>query len=259
MADDRGDDGGERDSLAPVIPLFGGSSTDKSAKRRAVDDRDLRVPGARSGALVRRLAADRDRDRDDRPVGDDVDGTQTWHPTWVSDRHVADADEEATPAAEVAEKVLLKKLRTRSLSVSEARAVLREHDLDDAQTDHIVAAMAEYGYLDDAALAEQLVHAGAERKGQGRQAIAQTLAKRGIPRDVADTALAALPDDDLERALEYARGKARSLRDLERDTALRRLAGQLARRGYGGSLALTAARMALDERPAASSGGVRFV
>ncbi|MFE7846401.1 regulatory protein RecX [Microbacterium sp. NPDC057407] len=212
-----GDHGGERDSLAPVIPLFGG-----------------------------------------RAVADDPTGSETWHPTWVSDRRVADGEDPATPGVELAEKALLKKLRTRSLSVSEARAVLREHELDDAQTDDIVAAMEEYGYLDDAALAEQLVHAGAERKGQGRQAIAQTLTKRGIPRDVADIALAALPDDDLERALEYARGKARSLRDLERDTALRRLAGQLARRGYGGSLALTAARIALDERPPAS-GGVRFV
>ena len=78
-----------------------------------------------------------------------------------------------------------------------------------------------------------------------------------MPREDADAALAELPDDDTERALEYARTKAGSLRHLERDVALRRLAGQLARRGYGGSIALTAARAALDEsmRP---SGRVRF-
>ena len=51
---------------------------------------------------------------------------------------------------------------------------------------------------------------GIERKGQGRRAIAQTLAQRGIPRDVVDAALATLPDDDAERALEFARTKARS-------------------------------------------------
>ena len=47
------------------------------------------------------------------------------------------------------------------------------------------------------------------------------------------------------------------MRGLERDVALRRLAGQLARRGYGGSAALNAARQALDEsmRP---TGRVRF-
>ena len=74
---------------------------------------------------------------------------------------------------------------------------------------------------------------------------------------MADAALAELPDDDAERALEFARSKAGSLRSLERDVALRRLAGQLARRGYGGSVALNAARTALDEntRP---TGRVRF-
>jgi regulatory protein len=219
------DNGGERDSLAPVIPLFGGS------------------PGETGEGLS--------------DEGPDL----AWHPTWASERARRDSapDEEAgdRPSVELAEKALLKKLRTRSLSVSEARGVLREHDLDEASIAGVLASMDEYGYLDDAALAEQLVHSGVERKGQGRQLIAQTLAKRGIPRDVADAALGALPDDDLERALEFARGKVRSLRDLDRDTALRRLSGQLARRGYGGSLAMTAARIALDERPASSS-GVRF-
>ena len=77
--------------------------------------------------------------------------------------------------------------------------------------------------------------------------IAQELARRGVPREVADVALAALPDDDAERALRFARTKARSMASLDRNTALRRLTGQLTRRGYGGSIALNAAREALDE------------
>ena len=95
-----------------------------------------------------------------------------------ADRSAAEAD--GAPSVELAEKALLKKLRTRSLSVSEARGVLREHDLDEAAVEGVIASMDEYGYLDDAALAEQLVHAGVDRKGQGRRLIAQTLAKRGI-------------------------------------------------------------------------------
>jgi regulatory protein len=141
--------------------------------------------------------------------------------------------------------------------VSEARTYLGQYDLDGDGVGAILDAFLERGYLDDARLAEQVVHAGVDRKGQGRQVIAQSLAKRGVPRDVADAALAELPDDDAERALEFARTKAGSLRGLERDVALRRLAGQLARRGYGGSLALNAARTALEEatRP---GGRVRF-
>lgn len=147
---------------------------------------------------------------------------------------------------EAAEGRLLKKLRARSLSVSEARSVLREVGASAEDVDGIIEDFERRRYLDDAALAEQLVHSAVDRKGQGRRAIAQTLAKRGVDRDVADRAIAELPDDDAERALEFARTKARSMRGLEHSVALRRLAGQLARRGYG-SQSLSAARAALDE------------
>jgi regulatory protein len=223
-------DGGERGGgLAPVIPLF----------------------GAHEAAPIPLPTGD-----DEQASADDV---QEWHPTWVAERDTDDAvlEVETAEAVDLAEKALLKKLRTRSLSVSESRALLRERQLDADSADGIIRGLEEYGYLDDAALAEQLVHAAVDRKGQGRQVIAQTLAKRGIARDVADAAIAALPDDDAERALEFARSKARSLASLDRDTALRRLSGQLARRGYPGFVALTAARAALDEQGVIPS-GVRF-
>lgn len=290
----RRESGGERDSLAPVIPLFGGPIPQRpepapfgaafdEPSDESVDDQLAESPALQVGAAwaAREEVVDRGREagagqtdpdptRQDRDVVD-AGGDLVWHPTWTSEqarreagRSIAahgggggDGDAEGSASVERAEKALLKKLRTRSLSVSEARAVLREHELDEASIEGVLASMHEYGYLDDAALAEQLVHVGVDRKGQGRQLISQTLAKRGIPREVADAALADLPDDDLERALEFARSKARSLRSLDRDTALRRLSGQLARRGYGGSLALTAARIALDEGSTGSS-GVRF-
>ena len=265
----RRDDGGEREALAPVIPLFGGPvPTAPRPIRTRPTSGDADGAGSDAGVQVTGdVAAEVDDagsvdSSSDDSLTDLAEGyvAEAWHPTWADDRPQLDRslDSDHAENLELAEKVLLKKLRTRSLSVSEARGVLREYSLDDAEVDHLIAQMDEYGYLDDAALADQLIHAGAERKGQGRQAIAQTLAKRGIPREVADAALAELPDDDFERALEFARGKARSLQSLDRDTALRRLTGQLARRGYG-SLAMTAARMALDERSRGSGGGVRFV
>lgn len=220
------------EGLAPVIPLFGGT-----------------VPGSRGGPS----SADR---------GPAAAPAEAWHPTWTDDvdENASDDDElpDGSPTErEIAEKSLLRKLRTRSLSIREARRVIEEHDLDPHDVDTVIAHVADLGYLDDAALAEQLVHVAVDRKGQGRQVIAQTLSKRGIPRDVADAALAALPDDDLDRALEFARTKARSMSRLDHDTAMRRLMGQLARRGYGGSIASNAARQALSEVDSAPS-GVRF-
>jgi len=218
-------DGGGREPLAPVIPLFG--------------DRDAGAPPA-----VRERSPGAAASEQPEP---------TWHASWLDDEdrdEGAAADDCHDECAEIergiAERNLLKKLRTRSLSVREARAVVAERDLEDAAIQRVLDDFVRRGYLDDVRLAEQLIHSAVERKGQGRQVIARTLAQRGISRDVADRAVAELPDDDADRAYEFARTKARSLRHLDHDVALRRLVGQLARRGYG-SQALDAARRALEE------------
>ncbi|WP_342030241.1 MULTISPECIES: regulatory protein RecX [unclassified Microbacterium] len=144
--------------------------------------------------------------------------------------------------------MLLRKLNSRSLSLSEARTVLRGVDgVDDAITAEIIDHFLDLRYLDDASFAEQLAMSATERRGQGRRAVAETLRKRGISRDVAEATIAEMPDDDAERALDFARSKVRSVGGKDFDTDLRRLVGQLARRGYPSSVALTAARTALDE------------
>ena len=175
-------------------------------------------------------------------------------------QHTEPVERQPDEVRTVGEESLVRKLRARSLSISEARLVLRGHDLDRSQIDDVIDDFCRRGYLDDVILAEQLVISGIERKGQGRVALSRALAQRGIPRDVIDIALGDQPDDDAERALEFARTKARSMARLDFDTALRRLMGQLARRGYGGSVAMSAARTALTEASSGKpTGGVRFV
>jgi regulatory protein len=166
--------------------------------------------------------------------------------------------EEASDGGSVddAEELLTRRLRRSALSEREARTFLAQRGTDPAVADVTVDRLTDRGWIDDAVLAEQLIYAGTSRKGQGRRAIAQTLSARGIARDVAEAALAGLPDDDDDRALEYARSKAHGLRSYDLETAMRRLMGQLARRGYSGSVASNAARTALTEQR--SSGGVQF-
>lgn len=237
--------------LAPVIPLFGsapGADREHPSRRGAVH-------GVAETGLI-------DDDIDERPSS-----ASRPRLSVVGDR---DEGVESSPdRAEIrerAEAVLLRKLRSRSLSLAEARTVIRGvDDADDAIVDELIDHFVDLGYLDDAAFAEQLAMSAVERKGEGRRAVAETLRKRGIPRDIAEAALAELPDDDAERALDFARSKVRGVDGAEYDAALRRLAGQLARRGYPSSVALTAARTALEEagigrsrsfpRP---SSGVRF-
>jgi regulatory protein len=259
---DSGDesDVGTGDGLAPVIPLFGDRAPGSYPKTAAQVQQTLdRLPGARTPSRPAEERATGD-DRDGAPAADaptaEAAGASTADPVGAPTADSAGAAD-AAAAAEAAEQGLVKKLRSRQLSVSEARTHLIRLDLDADAADGIIDAFIARGYLDDARLAEQIVHAGVDRKGQGRQVIAQSLVKRGVPRDVVDAALAELPDDDAERALAFARSKAGSMRGLDRDVALRRLAGQLARRGYGGSVALSAARTALDETTQ-STGRVRF-
>lgn len=229
------DDRGGADALAPVIPLFGARAADPASSRGEAATR-ARVPF---------FAPDPESSGDASPADASRDADTDFT---VDDAALAQAASDA----------LLRKLRSRSLSEREARTFLAQRDLSRDAVEEIVADFLRLSYLDDAALAEQLVHVGVSRKGEGRVAIAQAMARRGVPRDVADAALEAVGDDDAERALEFARRKAASIGGRDDDAALRRLVGQLARRGYPSTVAMTAARQALAEARRPAARGPRF-
>ena len=296
MSDTRG---GDSDRIAPIIPLFGNKksdatsspSVDTSADEVAVSNDAEKVVPRRTGesGLWRSTW---DAPGQPTPIGDarEIGTPSDRHPArGASARSTASDDSPAdkvsprlralrddvhtaldgdvskpVPSPDeiraTAEESLLRKLRSKSLSISEARLVLRGHGLDAGQVDDVIDDFSRRHYLDDAVLAGLLVTSGVERKGQGRVALSRALSQRGLPRDVIDAALDELPDDDAERALEYARTKARAMGRLDNDTALRRLVGQLARRGYNGSVAMNAAKTALREASSGGpSSGVRFV
>lgn len=218
------EDGGEDDNLAPVTPLFDRRSPKRGPGPGHEDDGKIVESGEPSAAFAAASGAA------GRSIPEDTAR---------------------------AEKALVRRLATRQLSVAEARAFLAEREMAEHDIEAIVEDFLARRYLDDARLAEQLVYQGSERKGRGRQAIAHTMAARGIPRSEAEAALLPLADDEGERALEVARGRARLLDGVDEQAALRRLHGQLMRRGYTGSAAMDAARTALAERRA-EAGGVRF-
>lgn len=275
------DGGGGPEQLAPIIPLFGRDTTrPKSVDRDASEPDGVTTLSARDG-LRRSTGGDDGSIRDANPVAPiDSRGPSERHPARGAAARSAprlralqpqDPQQDDGVGVDLsqlrsdAEGLLVRKLRTRSLSLSEARMVLKGYDqngqrLDSGAIDDVIDDFCRRGYLDDALLAGQLVTSGIERKGQGRVALSRALSQRGIPRDVIDGALDDVPDDDAERALDYARSKARAMSRLDGDTALRRLIGQLSRRGYNGSIAMSAAKTALAEASfGSSSSGVRFV
>lgn len=169
-----------------------------------------------------------------------------------------EADRESFIAA--ASTTLTRSLGRRGLSIAEARTTLRSSGLTGVEIDEVVQDFARRGWLDDAVLAEQLVHSATTRQDMGTKAVRQLLQKRMLAREVIDAVIAELPDDDAERALEFATAKARSLVRYDDATATRRLMGQLARRGFGGSVASLATRTALEQARSEAGGGsgVRF-
>lgn len=267
------------ESLAPVIPLFGGATKEPESGSSGGDAESIVPRGTGDAGLWRstwhapssagEAHAETEASRSRHPAGSAADRTS---PRLRALRpHETDAeggDPEATSDPEAlrkaAEEILVRKLRSRSLSISEARAVLRGFEqsgirLDSTQVDDVIDDFCRLGYLDDAILAGHLITSGVERKGQGRVALSRVLAQRGIPRDVIDAALDDLPDDDVERALEFARSKMRSLARLDQEAATRRLSGQLARRGYPGGVVSSVLRTVMAEQYSGRRpSGVRF-
>lgn len=279
------------DGLAPVTDLFGARSSSRSRRVRSSEadrPRADRPPAAGSrDALTDPGAADagaawlppvtgaatRDTDDEVAPVrplrsgpglgtgeragADDGDGVGL---RWAGG--VQDLGDDAGPTREEflaeAERISMRALGRRGMSVSELRTTLVARDLPDDVVEHELDRLARVGLLDDVRLAADLVDRLHDRKALGRQGVVAELRRRGIDQTAIDAALAEHDDDGAEsaRATELARKRAGQLRGLDHETAERRLTGFLMRKGYSGSVVRAAVRTALDG--GGRRGGVRF-
>ena len=117
----------------------------------------------------------------------------------------------------------------RQMSAKELGKKLREKGFDGETADYCVAWIAERGLISEESYAAAIVrHYAAKGYGEGR--IRHELMHRGIPRDLWDTALAAMSEstEKLDRLI------AQRLRDPEDRDAVRKLSAALFRRGYSG-------------------------
>ena len=140
-----------------------------------------------------------------------------------------DADPEA-----VARKILLDQLTGRARSRHELADKLRGKDVPDEIATRLLDRFEEVGLVDDAAFAQAWVSGRQQGKGLAPRALAQELRRKGIDDETARTALAEVTEDDQDAAARaLVRRKLRSVRGLDQVTAIRRLTGMLARKGYG--------------------------
>ncbi|MFI1525002.1 MULTISPECIES: recombination regulator RecX [Streptomyces] len=125
---------------------------------------------------------------------------------------------------------------------------LRKREIPDEAAEEVLARFEDVGLIDDAAFAGAWVESRHHGRGLARRALVRELRTKGVDSTVIDEAVGQLDaEQEEETARELVARKLRSTRGLDRDKRLRRLAGMLARKGYGEGMALRVVRQALEE------------
>lgn len=134
--------------------------------------------------------------------------------------------------------------------------LLARKGLEPELAEEVLERYAELGLVDDAAYAEAFTRSRHEHRGMGSRAIAFELRRRSVPDQLVREAVSVL-DAETEQATatRLARQRQARLAGLPREVQARRLAGFLARKGYGGEVAGRAVREALAEVRAPWPGG----
>jgi regulatory protein len=124
-------------------------------------------------------------------------------------------------------------LTHRPRSVRELRVRLRQKQFSDEAIDAAIERLSGWGYLNDEDFARFWVENRQANRPRGERLLTQELRLKGIDRETIRETIEASEIDEPAVALNLARTKLRSYRDLPPDVAKRRLAGFLTRRGFG--------------------------
>jgi regulatory protein len=125
--------------------------------------------------------------------------------------------------------------------------LLAGRGVPDEAAEVVLDRFTEVGLIDDAAFARAWVSSRQAGRGLARRALSAELRAKGVDPEVAAVAVGAVDEED-ERAAarRLVDRKVPAMRRLDRATASRRLIAMLARKGYGGGLAASVVRDALD-------------
>lgn len=122
-------------------------------------------------------------------------------------------------------------------SRSELAEILRKRNVPIEAADAVLDRMTEVGLIDDAAYAHSWVDSRQQRRHLSRSVLRRELQQKGIDREVVDEAVNQVtPDDERGAAVALAEKKLRSMRGLDATVQRRRIAGALARKGFGADL-----------------------
>ena len=236
---------GDAGWVAPVVPLFGRDDRGRTADAQPEQQQDagepfppspsptpVRAPITFAGMFPSEAA---DAASPQGAAGDEAAGTEAGR-----------SDRAAERAARRAQNVSVSALARRGMSVAELRDTLAQRGVDAEDAEAEIERLVESRYLDDVRLAETVVRTETERKGKGRSAVVAELRRRKVADEAIEAALEEIDDEEeRELAVAVARKRARQLTSYDEQTARRRLAGFLQRRGFSGSVLQHALEAAL--------------
>lgn len=145
-------------------------------------------------------------------------------------------------------------LAARPRSTEELRQALKRKGFDEETTETLLGKLDTAGLINDAEFAEMWVRSRHANMGLARNALVAELKRKGIDGDIAVQAAEEVDREaEEQRARELVRKRMRSLGNVDEQTAIRRLLGFLARKGYPQGLAYTVIRDELREFGAESA------
>lgn len=145
-------------------------------------------------------------------------------------------------AREICLQLLERQPRTRA----QLAAALRRRDVPDPVAEQVLVRLTEVGLVDDAAFATAWVSSRQAGRGLARRALAHELRARGIEEATVEQAVGSVDaDTELATARSLVARRLPTTAGLPREARIRRLVGQLARRGYSPGLAVRVVKEAL--------------
>lgn len=150
-----------------------------------------------------------------------------------------DPDPDADPEV-VARTIALRRLTAQARTRHELDQALRRKNVPDEVATSVLDRLEEVGLVDDEAFAQDWVESRHRRRHLSRSALRRELQAKGVDRDLVDAALTGVgTDDELVAARALVAKKAAATRGLDPLVRHRRLAGALARRGFGSGVIAT--------------------
>jgi regulatory protein len=149
-----------------------------------------------------------------------------------------------------AREIVLRMLTASPKSRSQLADGLRRKDCPDDVAAEVLDRLEDVGLIDDASFATDFVRNQQSAMGLSGRALAQRLRAKGVDAETARSALDALdPSLEEDQARRLVARKLRSMQGLDAIVQTRRLAGMLARKGYGPELSMRVIREAIALAP----------